>query len=118
LVRQRRMIHGVVFDVQLPDAEMRGEPIAADQRREPGIEPGSRLVDDGQQLRVSPKIFRTPLDLLARESYRAVVVHRLERSEASIAHIQRLRRKRGLAQVTLQSSQRGHTASANSKSEV
>src|SRR5213593_4409155 len=97
---------------------MCGESIAADQRSETGVETGTRATDDGQQLRVPPEILRTPFDLFAREPYRAVVVHRLERPEAAVTHVQRFCWKVGLAEVTLQSNQSGHTASANSKSEV
>src|SRR5947208_3657490 len=106
------MIHGIVFDVELADAEARREPIAAHERGEAGVEAGARLSRNGQQLAIAPEIFRPALDLVARERDRGVVVDRLERPEALRAHVARFRRKRRLAQMTLQSDQRVHTASA------
>ena len=106
------MIHRIVLDVQLADAEAAGQPIAADERREAGIESGPRLADDRQQFAIPPQVLRAALDRLARQVNRRVVVHRLERTEAPIADVQRLERKRGLAQVTLQPDERAHTASA------
>ena len=112
LVGERRMIHGIVFDVELADTEARREPIAAHERGEAGVEAGARLSRNGQQLAIAPEIFRPALDLVARERDRGVVVDRLERPEALRAHVARFRRKRRLAQMTLQSDQRVHTASA------
>ena len=63
LVGQRRMIHRIVLDVELADAEPLRQPIAADQRREPRVEAGARLAGDRQQLAVAPEILRPLLDL-------------------------------------------------------
>src|SRR6185295_20199309 len=41
-----------------------------------------------------------------------IVVHRLQRTEAFVADVGRLRRKDGLTEMALQSNERGHTASA------
>src|SRR5579872_7362634 len=112
------MIHRVVLDVELVDAESRGEPIAAHQGCEAGIEPGARLADDRQQLAIPPQILGPPLDLLPRQPHGPIVVDRLERTEAAVADVQRLGRKRRLAQVTLQSDERAHTTSDNFTSEV
>ena len=106
------MVHRVVLDVQLADAEPLRQAVAAHERREAGVEAGARLAGDRQQLAVAPEVLRPPLDLLAREVNGAVVVHRLERPEAAVADVDRLGRKRRLAEMTLQSNQRAHTASA------
>src|SRR5438093_639843 len=115
-VRQRRVIHRIVLDVELVDAEPIGKLIAADQRREARVEPRARFAGDRQQLAVPPQILRPPLDLLARQRDRAVVVHRLERSETFVADIRGFRRKRRLTEMTLQTDQCAHTASASLKS--
>src|SRR6185369_8703209 len=47
---------------------------------------------------------------------RGVVIHRLERAEALVAHVNRLGGKRRLAQMTLESDQ--HATSAGTKSDV
>ena len=70
------------------------------------------LAGDRQQLAVAPEVFRPPLDLFARQPDRAVVVERLQRAEALVAHVQRFGRKLRLAEMTLQSKERAHTASA------
>ena len=106
------MVHRVVLDVELADAEPLRQAIAAHQRREAGVEAGARLAGDRQQLAVAPQILRPPLDLLARQANRAVVVDRLERAKALIADVDRFGRERRLTQMTLQSNQRAHTASA------
>src|SRR5262249_40117179 len=93
------------------------EPIAAHQRREAGVEPGARLAGNRQQLAVTPQILRPPLDLIARERDRAVVVDGFERPEAPVTDVGGFGRERRPAQMTLQSSQRAHTASASGKSE-
>ena len=64
LVRQRRMVHRVVLDVQLADAEPLGQAVAAHERREAGVETGARLAGDRQQLAVAPEVLRPLLDLL------------------------------------------------------
>ena len=123
LVGERGMVDRVVLDVELVDAEPRGQAIAAHERREAGVEPRSRLAGNRQQLAIAPQIFRPARDLLARQRDRAVVVQRLQWTEAPIAHVGRLRRKEGLAQMTLESQECAHTASVSamlesSRSEV
>jgi hypothetical protein len=105
------MVDRIVLDVQLADAEPIRQAIAADQRREPGVEAGARLAGNRQQLTVPPQIFRPPFDVGARERNRGVVVYRFERTEAAIAHVDRLGREHRFAEMTLQSTQRAHTAS-------
>ena len=105
------MVHRVIFDVQLAQAEAIGQPVAAHERREPGMKTGARLAGDRQQLAIAPEVLRPLFDLLAREPHGAVVVYRRQRTEAPIADIQRLSRKGGLAQMTLQSDQNAHTPS-------
>ena len=69
LVRQRRMVHRVIFDVQLAQAEAIGQPIAAHERREPGMKAGSRLAGDRQELAIAPEILRPLLDRFARQTH-------------------------------------------------
>ena len=83
LVRQRRVIHRVVLDVELARAEPLRQAIAAHQRRVAGVEAGARLAGDRQQLAVAPQVLRPALDVLARQVNRAVVVHRLERARGT-----------------------------------
>ena len=79
----------------------------------PEWKPGLRLAGDRQQLAIAPEVLRPALDLFARQRDRAVVVDRLERAEALVAHVGGLGRKRRLAHMTLQSDERAHTASAS-----
>src|SRR5262249_17515485 len=116
LVRQRRMVHRVVLDVELADAEPIGEPVAADERREARVESRARLARYRQQLAIPPQVLRPPRDLIARQRNRAVVVRRLERPETFVADVSGVCRERRLAQMALQSDQRAHTASASLKS--
>ena len=53
LVRERRMIDGVILDVQLGDPELGGEPFGLDQRRKSRVEPCLRRLDR-QQLQIAP----------------------------------------------------------------
>ncbi len=115
LVGQRRMVDRVVLDVELADAEPVGQPSAAHQRREAGIEAGARLAGDRQQLAIAPQVLRPLLDLLARQVDGAVVVDRLERPETLVADVDRFGRKRRLTEMALQSDQRAHTASASTE---
>src|SRR5207248_3999512 len=86
-VRQRRMIHRVVFDVQLLQTQPGREAIAAHERGESRMEPGERLAGDRQQLAVAPEVLGPLLDLLARDVDRAVVVDRFEGPEALVADV-------------------------------
>src|SRR5215468_4982979 len=97
------MVDGVVLDVQLAQAQTFGQPRAPDERSETGVEPRARLAGNRQQLAIAPEVFRPALDLLPRDLNRFVIVEGLERSEAFLADPQRLRGKRGLAQMTLES---------------
>src|ERR1700688_2897840 len=72
-----------------------------------------RLAGDRQQLAVPPEILRPARDFLARQRDGRIVVHGLERSQAPIADVDGFGWKGSLAHVTLQSDERGHTASAS-----
>ncbi len=113
LVGQRRMVDRIVLDIELADAEALRQPAAADQRREAGMKTGLRLAGNRQQLPIAPEVLRPPLDLLPGQLDRGVVVDRLERAEAPIADVDGFGRKHGLAEMTLQSDKRAHTASAS-----
>src|SRR6185436_3944189 len=115
LVGQRRVIHRVVLDIELARAKPLRQAIAAHQRRVAGVEAGARLAGDRQELTVAPQVLRPALDFLARQVNRAVVVHRLERAQALVANVGRLSRERGLTEMTLQSNQGAHTASAKGR---
>src|SRR5262245_18426335 len=106
------MVDRGVRDVQLPQAEPLCQSIASHQRREAGVEAGRRFAGNRQQFAVAPEVLGTRLYLLARQMDRVVVVHRLERSEALVADVDRRRWKGRLAQMTLQSEEHAHTASA------
>ena len=110
LVRERRMIDGIVLEIQLADAERLREAIGFDERRESRIEAGARLAVDRQQLAIAPQVLRARLDLRAAHVAPdlVVVVDDFERSETLVAHPQRLCRKHRLAQVTLQSGYVSH----------
>ncbi len=117
LIRERRMVDRVVLHVEFAHAEPMREAVAAHQRCEAGVESGARLAGDRKQLAVAPEILRPRFNLLARQVDGVVIVDRLERSETAVADVHRFRRKRRLAEMTLKSNQRAHTASANGNSE-
>jgi hypothetical protein len=96
------VVHRVILYIQLADTEALGEAVAAHQRRKSGVEPGARRIDDRQQLAIAPQVFRTALDLLARQANRRVVIDRLERPQALLANVQGCGRELRLAQMTLQ----------------
>src|ERR1700682_5741336 len=70
---------------------------------------GARLAGDRQQLAISPEVLRPPGDLFAGQVHRAVVVDRFQGGEAAVADVQRLRRKRRVAEMTLQPDEGAHT---------
>ena len=96
------MVHRVVLDVELANAEPRGEAVRSDERREAGVEAGSRLTGDRQQLAIAPEVPRPTADQLPRDERGdgGVVVRHLQRSEALAAHPEGLGRVDGLAQMT------------------
>jgi hypothetical protein len=55
LVGKRRIIGGVVLDVELFDAQFGGELVGADQRREARAQAGARLAFDREQVLVAPE---------------------------------------------------------------
>src|SRR5436190_16389255 len=110
------MVDRIVLDVELANAKPIREPIAAYERGESRVESGARLAGDRQQLAVTPQILGTPLDLGVRERDGGVVVDRLERPQAPIAHVVRFGRERRLTEMTLQSDESAHTASATLRS--
>ena len=67
LVGTGRMVDRVVLDVQLADAEPRGEPVGAHERREAGVQAGPRLALDRQQLAIAPEVLRAGSRSAARE---------------------------------------------------
>src|SRR5439155_9849384 len=94
LVRQRGSIDGVILEVEGFDAELSGEPIRAHQRSEAGVRADVWFALHGQQLTISPKVVRTRLDRAAGDfgADARVVVGHFERTEAGLAHVQRLDR--------------------------
>jgi hypothetical protein len=104
------MIDGIVFEIELPDAQGLREPIGFDEWGVSRIEPGARLAVNRQQLSVAPQVIRARLDLGAGHVAPdlVVVVDDFERSQALIADPQRLCREHRLAQMALQSNYVGH----------
>jgi len=111
LVRERRMIDGVVLDVQLAKTEAIGQTRAAHERREPRVEPGAGFTGDGEQFPISPEVLRAPFDFLPGDLDGGVIVDRLQRAQAFLARPQRLGWKLRLTQVTLQADKCAHTTS-------
>ena len=62
---ERRVIEGVVLDVELAHAERLGETVGFDQRREAGVEADGRVAVDREQFPVAPHAVRTRFDQLA-----------------------------------------------------
>jgi len=106
LVGERRMVDRIVLDVELAEAEPLGETVAAHERREAGVEAGERFAGDREQLPIPPQILRAPFDLVACDVHGGVVVDRLERAEALVADVDRLSRKPGVTQMTLEPDER------------
>ena len=108
LVRQRRVIHAIVLDVDRLDPEAGGEPVGPDERRPARREPRAGLAGDGQQLAVPPQVARARRDGRARQRLRGprIVVHGLERAEAGLADETRRGRIRGVTHVALEPGER------------
>src|SRR5262245_29388496 len=100
------MVDRVVFDVELGNPDLLCEPRRSHERREARVEPGPRLADDRQQLAITPEILGPAFDDVAGQVDLRVVVDGFERTEAALAGISRVGRKRGLAQMTLQADER------------
>src|SRR5438046_1472617 len=109
------MVHRIVFDVQLVQAEPFTETRRADERRESRIESRARLARNRQQLAIAPEILRTALDLFASDLDRSIVVGRLERTEAFLADPQRFGWIVGFTEMTLQTRQRTGTHTSPSR---
>src|SRR3984893_14117005 len=107
------MVDRIILYVKLADAKALGKPRAPHERREAGMKSRLWLAGNRQQLAVPPQILRPSRNVLACQRDSRIVVHRLERAQASIADVDGLGGKRRLAHVTLQSDECGHTASAN-----
>ena len=96
------MVHRVVLDIELTDAEALGQAGRADERGEAGVEAGAGLTRDGQQFAVAPEVLRAPFDLFAGDVDGRVVVDRFEGAEALVADVQRFRREPGVTQMTFE----------------
>ena len=83
LERERRIIDGVVLDIELANAERPREPVGPDQRRAADLAADGRLAVQGEQLAVPPHRPGPRRDGLARQRSRdlVVVVGDLERTE-------------------------------------
>src|SRR5437879_4841178 len=89
------MADGVVLDPDLLAAELLGEVLRADQRREADVVPDRDLTLDGQQVLVAPHARRAGGDRLARDDAleRLVLVVDLERTETELADVNELGRE-------------------------
>src|SRR5689334_1340127 len=81
------MVDRVVFDVELPHAEARGQPIGLDERREARMQTGLRLAVDRQELAVAPEVLGPAFDERPRHLalHQRIVKRDLERPEARAA---------------------------------
>jgi len=104
------MIHRIVLDVELLQAEPPRQPVGANQRRIARVKSSARLTRNWQQLSEPPHIPRPPFDDVAthRLANRAVVVLDLQRSQTLIADPQRLGGKLRPAQMTLKARHKRH----------
>src|SRR5580704_6084213 len=93
LVRQRRMIDGVVLYIEMLKPEFGAQPLAMYQRREAGVRADFRLglEIDRQQFAIAPQVVRPLLDYRARDrrANPRVVVSDFERTKAGLAHVKR-----------------------------
>src|SRR5713101_1231802 len=87
------MVDGVVFYIEMLQAELRPEAMAMKQRREAraGTDVGFAVEIDRQQFAITPQIVRSLLDNCSRDSGAnlRVVVGDFERPEAGLADMQR-----------------------------
>src|SRR6185436_7480677 len=109
-VREGRMIHRVVFDVELGNTECVSQAARTHQRREPGIEASARLADR-QQLDIAPQRTGSRLNELPADdlTHRVVVVCDFERTEALAAYPVGLGRVGCTTEVTGQPGHELHT---------
>ena len=113
LVGERRVVHRIVFDVQLARPRRDAEAVGLHQRREARIETGPRR-RDRQQLPIPPEILRPRADVVARHTgrlNRVVVVGDLERAEALVADEQRFGGEAGPAHPAAQTGEMTHDGS-------
>ena len=85
-------VGGVVLDPELGvEPEALGEPVGAQQRRQPGLERIARAAGEGQEVGVAPDPLRARLDppLRLGRVQRRVVVGHLEGAEAVVAEVVR-----------------------------
>ena len=101
------MIDRVVLDVQLADAEPRGQAIGPHERREPRVQARARLPLDRQQLPVPPEVSRPALDRLAghQSADGVVVVDHFQGPQTLVADPQRLGGKRRLTEMATKTEQ-------------
>src|SRR5207253_1015088 len=109
--RKRRIVDGVVLDVERLDAELRREAVRLHQRREADLRADGRLAVNRQQLAVAPHALRAGLDDFAGERGfdRAVVVRSLERAEIEIADMDGLLRVELAALAALEVREEGRS---------
>src|SRR5260370_34189622 len=88
------MVDRVVLDVQLLEPEFGAEAARVQERREARKRTRLGLAIDRQQLAIAPEVVRACRDRRARDrgANLRVIVGDFERSEAILAHVQRLDR--------------------------
>jgi hypothetical protein len=96
------VVHRVVLDVELADAEALGQPVGLHERREARVEARARLTLDREQRSITPDAARPAGDALARDDLgdSLVVPMDFERTHALAADPERARGIDRVANVT------------------
>jgi len=86
------VVDGIVFDIELVNAEDCTEPLGAHQWRKAGIKSDSGLTVDGEQLAVAPEILFAGGDFFPADGFfnSLVIIDDLQRAKTNVAHMQRL----------------------------
>ena len=99
-----RRVGRVVLDPDLAQPEPLGQPIGADQRRDPGGERRARRLLERQEVDVAPDVLWAGLDATPRPGgiEPGEVVGDLERPEAGVADVAGLERVLGMTFLALE----------------
>ena len=111
-------VEGVVLEPQLAQAQLGGQPVGPHQGGEAGAQVDGAVVDGRQQVGVAPDRRRPGRDRLpgGGGGDGLVVVGDLERPEAAVAHVERLRREGAPTLTTSETLDEGHVSPPNHRS--